>query len=152
MQATSSTGHRALLNIKIIDDEQADDEQADEQADEGQDEAEPAFAFAGPVAAQAYTADTAITPLQLPAGEVTYKVFGLPAGLSFAASTRTISGTPTTATGEPAEVVCMAEDSAGTIVLLSFFITVNPPLSFGDLFGLLNGDGLLHFHLVNFLN
>ena len=122
-QATSSSGHRALIDIKIIDDEQAD---------------EPAFAFAGPVAAQAYTAGSAITPLVLPEatggqGAVTYSIAGLTAGLSFDASTRTISGTPEAATDGAVEVAYIAQDSTGAITL-TFAITVNPPLSFGDLF------------------
>ena len=96
--------------------------------------------FVGEVADQHYTAGTAITPLVVPEavggqGEVAYRMVGLPGGLSFAAATRTISGTPTTATGGAIEVACFAEDSAGTIVILSFAITVNPPLNFGDLFG-----------------
>ncbi len=86
---------------------------------------------------QAYTAETAITALKLPAatggqGEITYRVFGLPAGLSFDAATRTISGTPTAATGGAVAVAYLAEDSIGTAAALFFSITVNPPLSFGD--------------------
>ena len=47
--------------------------------------------------AHAYTAGTAVTPLVLPValggeGTITYSVSGLPAGLSFDAATRTISG------------------------------------------------------------
>ena len=62
-----------------------------------------AFGFAEEVADQAYTAGAAITPLVLPEatggeGDVTYRVFDLPAGLAFDDSTRTISGTPEAAT------------------------------------------------------
>ena len=98
--------------------------------------------FTGEVADQAYTAGTAITDLVLPEatggeGDVTYRAFDLPAGLTFDATTRTISGTPTAATDGAVEVTVLAQDSgtpqAGTT--LTFNITVNAPLSFGDLFG-----------------
>ena len=102
-----------------------------------EEDSEQAFGFAGAVEDQAYTAETAITALVMPdatggEGEVTYRVFGLPAGLSFDAATRTISGTPTAATDGAVEVACLAEDSTGALTLLFFSITVNPPLSFGD--------------------
>ena len=158
VQAESSSGHRALINIKIYDDDvegEVDDGKEEEGEDDGEvddgeegdseeDDSEMAFAFAGEVENQAYTAGTTITALILPEatggeGEVTYRVLGLPAGLSFDATTRTISGTPTAATDGPVEVTYLAQDSAETAAILTFFITVNPPLSFGDLFGLLNG-------------
>ena len=174
VQATSSSGHRALINIKITDNEiddgmdgeiddgendgeddseEDDGEENDSEVDDGEndgendseeDDSEMAFGFAGEVEDQVYTAGTAITALVLPEavggeGEVTYHVLGLPAGLSFDATTRTISGTPTAATDGPVEVTYLAQDSAGAAAILTFFITVNPPLSFGDLFGLLNG-------------
>ncbi|MXX36721.1 MAG: hypothetical protein F4Z85_01350 [Gemmatimonadetes bacterium] len=102
-----------------------------------EEDSEQAFGFAGAVEDQAYTAETAITALVMPdatggEGEVTYRVFGLPAGLSFDAATRTISGTPTAATDGAVEVACLAEDSIGAVAVLFFSITVNPPLSFGD--------------------
>ena len=50
-------------------------------------------------------------------------------------STRTISGTPEAATNGAVEVTVLAQDSAGTAATLSFNVTVNPALSFGDLFG-----------------
>ena len=98
------------------------------------------FAFAGEVADQAYTAGAAITPLVLPEatggeGDVKYRVFDLPAGLTFTDSTRTISGTPEAASDGAVEVTALAQDGAGAAATLSFNITVNPPLSFGDLFG-----------------
>ena len=101
------------------------------------------FAFASEVEDQAYTAGTAITALELPEatggeGEITYRVSELPAGLSFDAATRTISGTPEAATDGAVEITYTAEDSAGAAATLTFSITVNPPLSFGDLFGLFN--------------
>ena len=69
--------------------------------DDGDDGA-MAFAFASEVGDQEYTAGTAIAALVLPEatggdGDVTYKVFDLPEGLSFDAATRTVSGTPAAA-------------------------------------------------------
>ena len=66
-------------------------------SDGEEDDGEMAFGFAEEVEDQAYTAGAAITDLVLPEatggeGEVTYRVFGLPAGLSFDAATRTIFG------------------------------------------------------------
>jgi len=112
------------------DDEQAEGEKADGQS---------AFAFAEEVKDQAYTAGTAISALQLPEavggqGEITYRVLGLPSGLSFDDSTRTISGTPAIATEGAVEIAYLAQGSTGATVSLIFFITVNPPLSFDDLF------------------
>ena len=103
--------------------------------------------FVGSVPDQHYTADAAIAPLVVPEavggqGQVAYRMAGLPGGLSFAQATRTISGTPTTATGGAVEVVCIAEDSQGAVAILSFAVTVNPPLTFGDLFiNLSNSSG-----------
>ena len=103
-----------------------------------------AFAFTEEVEDQAYTAGTTISALELPEatggeGEVTYRVSDLPAGLTFDAATRMISGTPEAATDGAVEVTYTAQDSTGAAATLTFSITVNPPLSFGDLFGLLNG-------------
>ena len=57
--------------------------------------------FTGATADLSATVGTAITPVVLPAatgdGTLTYSVAGLPAGLTFNAATRTISGTPTAA-------------------------------------------------------
>ena len=105
---------------------------------EGDDDMMAGLHFTEEVTAQAYTAGTAITDLVLPEamggeGDVTYQVFGLPAGLAFDAATRTISGTPEAA--GVAEVNYLATDSAGEDEALQFSITVNPALSFGDLFG-----------------
>ena len=106
---------------------------------------ELAFGFVGTVEDQAYTAGSTITALQLPEatggeGEITYRVSDLPADLTFDAATRTISGTPEAATDGVIEVTYTAQDSTGAAATLTFSITVNPPLSFGDLFGLLNGS------------
>ena len=122
---------------------EADSDGDDEMAD-GKEDSEMAFAFAKEVEDQAYTAGTTITPLVLPEatggeGEVTYRVSDLPAGLAFDAATRTISGMPEAATDGAIEVTYTAEDSTGAAVTLAFSITVNPPLSFGALFGLFNG-------------
>ena len=107
--------------------------------DDGEEEM-MAFAFVNTVDDQAYTAGAAITPLVLPEaahgeGDVTYRAFDLPAGLTFDGSTRTISGTPEAATSGAVEVTVLAQDSTGAAATLSFNITVNPALSFGDLFG-----------------
>ena len=153
VQATSSTGHRALINIRIDEDDSEDapavpPEEPDEEPEDAPEEPEleeaepPGFAFAAGVEDQAYTAGAAIVPLQLPEavggqGEVRYRVFDLPAGLMFDADTRTISGTPEAATEGAVNVSYLAQDSAESSVGLIFSITVNPPLSFGDFFGLL---------------
>ena len=118
------------------DDGEADGEDGDSGMDDEADDG-MALAFAGAVADQAYTAEAAITALQLPEamggeGGVTYRVFDLPAGLTFDADTRTISGTPAAATAGAVEVTYLAQDSAGAGVTLTFSITVNPELSFGD--------------------
>ncbi len=98
--------------------------------------------------AHAYTAGTAITPLVLPValggeGSITYSVSGLPAGLSFDAATRTISGTPEAATDGAVEVTYTAMAGAESVSLM-FAITINAMLDFGDLsslFGLNSGAG-----------
>ena len=74
-------------------------------------------------------------------GDITYSVEGLPEGLSFDAETRTLSGM-TDVEGD-AEVSYTATDGEGNATdPLTFTITVNPPLSFGDLFNLFNtGSG-----------
>ncbi len=89
---------------------------------------------------QSYTAGTAIAPLVLPAasggtGVLTYRLVGLPAGLSFDGATRTIAGMPTAATSGAVEVSYIVTDEGGSIAFLTFSITVNAALSFGDLFG-----------------
>ena len=124
------------------DDGEGDDGEGDDgEGDDGEgDGGDMLFAFAEEVADQAYTAGTAITDLVLPEavggeGDVTYRVFDLPAGLAFDDSTRTISGTPEAATAEPVEVTVLATDSTNAATTLTFNITVNAPLSFGDLFG-----------------
>ena len=76
------------MDDEDMDDEDMDDEDMDdEEMDEDEEEMMP-FAFVNTVDDQAYTAGAAITPLVLPAaengeGDVTYRVFDLPAGLAF---------------------------------------------------------------------
>ena len=147
VQATSSSGHQAQIDIKIADDEMDDGERDDGEEDDGEeDDGELTFGFTGEVEDQAYTAGAAISALLLPEatgdeGEITYRVSGLPAGLSFDDSTRTISGTPEAATDGAVEITYTAEDSAGAATTLTFSITVNPPLSFGDFFDLFGAGG-----------
>ena len=154
VQATSLSGHKALINIKIDDDELDDGEVADGEEEDGEekdgkeddneeDDGEMAFGFTGEVEDQAYTAGTTISDLVLPEavggeGEITYRVSELPLGLSFDDSTRTISGTPDVATDGAVEVTYTAQDSAEAAATLTFSITVNPALSFGDFFDLFN--------------
>ena len=98
-----------------------------------------AFAEGAMISDVASTAGTAIADMALPEaaggeGDITYSVSDLPAGLAFDDSTRTISGTPE-AEGTT-EVTYTATDGAGETVTLTFSITVNPMLDFGDLSGL----------------
>ena len=66
---------------------------------------------------------------------MTYRLVGLPAGLSFDSATRTLSGTPSAATDGAVEVSYIVTDEGGSIAFLTFSITVNPGLTFGN-FGL----------------
>ena len=98
-----------------------------------------AFADGAMINDVASTAGTAVSAMELPAasggeGDITYSVSELPAGLTFDAATRTVSGTPE-AEGTT-EVTYTATDGAGATVTLTFSITVNPMLNFGDLSGL----------------
>ena len=110
---------------------------------EGPENPSPVFAADAAIDDQVYTAGTAIAALVLPeasggTGELTYSASALPAGLSFDAATRTLSGTPTAATDGAVTVVYTVTDEDGTTDTLTFTITVNPPLSFDtllDLFG-----------------
>ena len=163
VQATSSSGHRALINIKIVDDEMegeddseedgevddsevadSEDDGGDDGEDDGEGDGDKDFGFAEEVEDQAYTAGTAITSFVLPeasggTGALTYRIVGLPAGLTFNVATRTISGTPSAATDGAVEVTYIVTDEAGSVAFLIFSITVNPPLSFGDLFNFGSG-------------
>ena len=140
--ATSPSGHQALINIQIVDDESAspvtptsEEPVTPDEGEDSQDSAEP-FAFAGTVDDQAYTEGTEITALVLPAAmggqdAIAYSCFDLPAGLAFDPATRTVSGTPTAATDGAVKVTYLAQDSAGIGITLTFSIMVNPALSFG---------------------
>ena len=68
-------------------------------------------------------------------GDISYSVSELPAGLSFDAATRTLSGA---AEAEGTTEVTYTATAGDESVPLTFSIMVNPPLSFGDLFGLFN--------------
>ena len=83
--------------------------EAEADADDGEetttpaDPTKPSFACRYEIDDQTYTVGTAIDSLVLPeavGGEapITYSVSTLPAGLSFDTATRTLTGTPTTAT------------------------------------------------------
>ena len=107
-----------------------------------------AFAEGTSIDDQQFTAGTAIDDMELPAasggtGDVAYSVSELPAGLSFDAATRMLSGTPEAATEAAVEVTYTAtagEESA----TLTFSITVNAglaPLDLSGLFGILFGGG-----------
>ena len=88
----------------------------------------------------AYTAGTAIDDLELPAatggtGTISYTLTGpsagaLPAGLTFNAGTRVLSGTPTTA-GGPTTLTYTATDSATTPTMATqtFTVTINAALA-----------------------
>ena len=92
---------------------------------------------------QEYTKGEAITPLVLPAASGTapliYSVSALPAGLSFDAATRTISGTPTAKTDGAVPIIYTVLDGQGMVDALTFTITVNEELDFGNLFDLFGG-------------
>ena len=102
-----------------------------------------AFAATDTVASQTYTVGTEIDPLVLPAAmggvaPLTYSVSTLPAGLSFDAATRTISGMPTAATIGAATIIYTVIDSARAASALIFFITVEagqlpPPVADAEL-------------------
>ena len=105
-----------------------------------------AFAEGAMIDAIEATAGTAIADVVLPeatvgSGDISYSVSELPAGLSFDAETRTLSGTPTEAgTTEVTYTATAGEES----VSLAFSITVNSMLDFGELgtlFGLFDAAG-----------
>ena len=89
---------------------------------------------------QEYTAGTPVEPpLVLPEASggtapLRYNLSTLPAGLTFDEATRTISGTPSTATDGAIAVIYTVLDSAGEVDALTFTITVNRGLTFGDFF------------------
>ena len=105
-----------------------------------------AFAEGTTIADQGFTAGTAIEAMELPAaaggtGDITYSVSELPAGLSFDAATRMLSGTPEAATDEAVAVTYTAtagEESA----TLTFSIKVNAEIILPNLFDLFNTGGV----------
>ena len=104
-----------------------------------------AFAAAAAINDQEYTAEWPMADLVLPeasggTGERTYSVSALPAGLSFDAATRTISGTPAAATDGAVTIVYTVIDEEESTASLTFTITVNEGLDFADFFNLL-GSG-----------
>ena len=93
----------------------------------------------GTVANQTYTQSHQITDLVLPAaaegtGSITYSISpSLPSGLSFAASTRTLSGTPTSSQTTAQTYTYTATDANGATASQTFTITVNTALSLGTI-------------------
>ena len=91
--------------------------------------------FAGTIADQSYTAGEAITPLTLPAanggnGTLSYSLTPTVPGLAFAAATRTLSGTPTTAGTYNLTYQAIDGDTntaARDAATLTFTITVQEP-------------------------
>ncbi len=96
---------------------------------------------------QEYTKGEAITPLVLPAASGTapliYSVSALPAGLSFDAATRTISGTPTAKTDGAVPIIYTVLDGQGMVDALTFTITVNEELDFGNIFNVFGGGKIV---------
>ena len=92
-----------------------------------------ALSFSGTIANQTYTKNTAITDLVLPEatggmGPYMYTLVPVPAGLMFDATTRTLSGTPTTVTDTATMHTYTVTDSTADTALtktLTFTITVN---------------------------
>ena len=101
-----------------------------------------AFAEGTMIEAVGVTAGSPMSAVVLPeaegVGDIAYSVSDLPAGLAFDDSTRTLSGIPTEAASTEVTYTATAGEES---VTLTFTITVNPPLSFGDLFGLFNNGG-----------
>ena len=103
----------------------------------------PAFTAGAPITAQTYTVDMEITALTLPTatggdGAITYALTGpndmdasqLPAGLTYTANHRTITGTPTTVAAAQTFTWTAADSDDNTAstdtATLTFTITVNP--------------------------
>ena len=103
-----------------------------------------AFAEGMMIANVGVTVGSEMSALVLPeasggSGDISYSVSDLPAGLEFDAATRTLSGS---AEAEGTTEVTYTATAGDESVPLTFSITVNPPLSFGDLFGLFNNGGV----------
>ena len=126
---TDGTGLITISDVEAMDDDMMDP---------------LAFAEGAMIANITATAGTAINSVVLPeaaggSGDISYGVSdNLPAGLSFDAETRTLSGTPE---AEGTTEVTYTATAGDESVSLTFSITVNPMLDFGDLgalFGLFN--------------
>ena len=106
----------------------------------GEPEPDTAPSFAGTVADQSYTIGEAITPLTLPAansgnGALSYSLTPTVPGLAFAAATRTLSGTPTSAGIYNLTYQAIDGDTntaASDAAILTFTITVQEPDSPDD--------------------
>ena len=94
--------------------------------------------FSGAVADLSATVGTAITPVVLPAatgdGILTYSVSILPAGLTFNAATRTLSGTPTAVTDGAVSVIYTvldgdAENPESAVLGFTIEVAPKPPLA-----------------------
>ena len=91
--------------------------------------------FMGTIEDQTYTKDTAIDALALPEatggmGPYTYTLDPVPAGLSFDAASRTLSGTPTEATIATHTYTVTDSASSALTASLTFTITVSEALTF----------------------
>ena len=125
---TDGTGLITISDVAMMDDDMMDP---------------LAFAEGAMIANITATAGTAINDVVLDeaaggSGDISYSVSELPAGLSFDAETRTLSGTPE---AEGTTEVTYTATAGDESVSLTFSITVNPMLDFGDLgamFGLFN--------------
>ena len=131
--------------VEIILSDRGTEEPPEEPEPEDPAPEDPSLAFADDVsiADQRYTAERPVPALVLPAasggsGGLQYSVSALPAGLSFDAATRTVSGTPAEATEDAVVIIYTVIDSDGAAAALTFTIKVNPPLSFAALFDLFN--------------
>ena len=107
------------------------------------------FADGTTIPDQSYTVGATITPLVLPEASggtapLMYSITTiLPEGLVFDPATRTISGTPNTATSGAVEVTYIVFDSDANIDRLTFTITVNAGLTFGDFFNSFGGGKIV---------
>ncbi len=92
--------------------------------------------FHGTISNQTYTKGTAISTLTLPTAGgsgITYTLVGtLPSGLTYNASNRTITGTPTQAAQNSSFTWHATQNWTGSSGYLRFTITVNSPLTFGS--------------------
>ena len=61
-----------------------------------------------------------------PESQLTYRVFNLPAGVTFDAATRTITGTPTTAGQTPIEYYAIGADATPAVLTYTIDIQEKP--------------------------